>query len=81
MSRRIGVKAKLILQDDKTVIYEYGLYNWNEEKYRNAEQVCDGMISIQKTCFLKPEIHEKSGGFQTVKRNLSLREFRLMWII
>ena len=53
MSRGIGVKAKLILQDDKTVIYEYGLYNWNEEKYRNAEQVCDGMISIQKTCFLK----------------------------
>lgn len=42
MSKGIGVKAKLILQDDKTVIYEYGSYNWNEENYRNIEQVLMG---------------------------------------
>lgn len=70
MSRGIGAKAKLILQDDKTVIYEYGQYNWNEEKYRNAEQVCDGMISIQKTCFLKLEIHEKIKRFPNGKKKL-----------
>lgn len=50
----IGVKEKLILQDDKTVIYEYGSYNWNEEKYRNIdEQVFDGTISIQKDLFFE----------------------------
>ena len=70
MSRGIGVKAKLILQDDKTVIYEYGLYNWNEEKCRNVEQVFDGTISIQKTCFLKPGIHEKIKRFSNGKKKL-----------
>ena len=70
MSKGVGAKAKLILQDDKTVIYEYGLYNWNEEKYRNAEQVCDGMVSIQKTCLLKPEIHEKIKRFPNSKKKL-----------
>ena len=70
MSKGIGVKAKLILQDDKTVIYEYGSYNWNEENYRNIEQVCDGMVSIQKTCFLKPEIHEKIKRFPNSKKKL-----------
>lgn len=53
MSRGIGVKAKLILQDDKTVIYEYGLYNWNEEKYRNAEQVCDGIAPFMLFVLLR----------------------------
>ena len=33
MSRGIGAHANLVLQDDKTVIYEYGGYNLSEEKY------------------------------------------------
>lgn len=51
MSRGIEVKAKLILQDDKTVIYEYGSYNWNEENYRNIEQVCDGIAPFMLFVF------------------------------
>lgn len=31
MSRGIGAHANLVLQDDKTVIYEYGGYNLSEE--------------------------------------------------
>ena len=59
MSRGIGAYANLILQDDNTVIYEYGGYNLNEEKYRNEAHIYDGTITIQRSCFLKPEIHEK----------------------
>lgn len=59
MSRGIGTYANLILQDDNTVIYEYGGYNLNEEKYRNEAHIYDGTITIQRSCFLEPEIHEK----------------------
>lgn len=59
MSRGIGAYANLILQDDNTVIYEYGGYNLNEEKYRNEAHIYDGTITIQRSCFLEPEIHEK----------------------
>lgn len=59
MSRGIGAYANLILQDDNTVIYGYGGYNLNEEKYRNEAHIYDGTITIQRSCFLKPEIHEK----------------------
>ena len=31
----------------------------NEEQFHNAEQVYDGTITIQKNCFMEPEIHEK----------------------
>mgnify|MGYP000517844448 CR=1 FL=1 len=41
------------------LVYEYGGYNLNEEKYRNKSHVCDGFITIQRNCFLEPEIHEK----------------------
>lgn len=60
MSIGIGACANLILQDENKVIYEYGGYNLSEEQFRNTEQVYDGTtITIQKDCFVKPEIHEK----------------------
>ena len=34
MSRGIGAHAKKVLEDDETVIYEYGGYNLNEPEYR-----------------------------------------------
>ena len=46
MSRGIGAHANLVLQDENTVIYEYGGYNLNEEQFRNKEQVYDGTITI-----------------------------------
>ena len=70
MSIGIGAYANLVLQDSNTVIYEYGGYNLNEEKYRNKSNVCDGFITIQRNCFLEPEIHEKLKKMSSVKKKL-----------
>lgn len=59
MSRGIGAHANKVLEDDVTVIYEYGGYNLNEPKYRNGKHLYDGIIIISKECFIEPEIHEK----------------------
>lgn len=59
MSIGIGAYAKKIVEDDETVIFEYGGYNLNEPEYRNENYVLDGMITIQKSCFVEPEIHKK----------------------
>ncbi len=70
MSIGIGAYANLFLQDDNTVIYEYGGYNLNEEKYRNETHVYDGFITIQRNCFLEPEIHEKLKKMPNGKKKL-----------
>lgn len=59
MSRGIGAHANLVLEDENTVIYEYGGYNLNEPEYRNENHIYDGMITISRDCFAEPEIHEK----------------------
>lgn len=59
MSIGIGAIAHLILCADKTVAYQYGSYNLNKEKFRNAERICDGCISIKRSCFVEPNIHTK----------------------
>lgn len=59
MSLGIGAYARKILEDDNTVIYEYGNYNFNLPGYRNEEHTYDGTITISKECFVEPEIHEK----------------------
>lgn len=59
MSRGIGALAKKVLEDDETVIYEYGGYNLNEPEYGNEKHILDGSIIIRKSCFVEPEIHEK----------------------
>lgn len=43
MSRGIGAHANLILEDEKTVIYECGGYNLNDSEYRNEKYICDGI--------------------------------------
>ena len=70
MSRGIGAHANLLLQDDKTVIYEYGGYNLSEEKYRNEAHIYDGTITIQRSCFLEAEIHEKIKKMPSGKKKL-----------
>ncbi|HIT89665.1 MAG TPA: hypothetical protein IAC41_04510 [Candidatus Merdenecus merdavium] len=59
MSRGIGAVAVKVLEDDSTVMYLYGGYNLNENKYKNYEHIYDGEIVIDKQCFIEPEIHEK----------------------
>lgn len=71
MSRGMGAHANLSLQDEKTVIYEYGGYNLNEA------QICDGIITISRNCFLEPEIHQKikkmpSGKKKIITKRISI---------
>ena len=51
MSRGIGAHANLVLEDENTVIYEYGGYNLNEPEYRNENHIYDGMITISRDLF------------------------------
>ena len=59
MSRGIGAFAHLILQDEENVLYAYGSYNWNDKMYYNDNRICDGIITINRSCFVDPDIHEK----------------------
>ncbi len=59
MSRGIGAMARLVLEDEETVIYEYGNMNLNIPEFENKDHVMDGLITIHKSCFQEPEIHEK----------------------
>lgn len=59
MSRGIGASAKLVLQDEKTVVYEYAPYDLNESEYADGYFIRDGMIVIEKDAFVEPEIREK----------------------
>ncbi len=70
MSIGIGAHANKIAEDDHTVLYEYGGYNLNEPEYRNADQVYDGTIMIQKDCFAEPEVHEKLKKMPSGKKKL-----------
>lgn len=51
MSRGIGVYADKVIESDEEIIYEYGGYNLNEEKFRNEDSLRDGIITISKSCF------------------------------
>lgn len=81
MSRGIGAHAKKVLEDDETVIYEYGGYNLNEPEYWNENHILDGTITIQKNCFVEPEIHEKLKNCQVVERSLLLNVFQYLLVM
>ena len=81
MSRGIGAHAKKVLEDDETVIYEYGGYNLNETEYWNENHILDGTITIQKNCFVEPEIHEKLKKCQVVERSLLLNVFQYLLVM
>ena len=70
MSRGLGAHANLVLQDENTIIYEYGGYNLNEEQFRNEGHIYDGTISIQRDCFLEPDRHEKLKKMSSGKKKL-----------
>ncbi len=59
MCMGIGGSARAIMQDADTIIYEYCVYNWNDEKCKNPDYVYDGIITIDKHSLVEPEIHEK----------------------
>lgn len=59
MSIGHGGSARIVLQDETAVIYEYAPYNLNHPEYRNNDCVYDGLIIISKKSLVEPEIHEK----------------------
>ena len=59
MSMGFGAFANKIIDDGESVLYEYSSYNLNDEKYNNKSRISDGVIIIQKECFIEPEIHKK----------------------
>lgn len=59
MSRGIGGNCRVVEEDEYTVIYEYGGYNLNKPEYRNPDRICDGLITIEKSALVEPEIHIK----------------------
>ena len=59
MSMGFGGFARIVLQDENTVIYEYAPYNLNESAYRNRDRIYDGLITICKDALVEPDIHEK----------------------
>ena len=68
MSIGIGAFCKLIAQDENIVIYEYGSYDLNEISYRNENRIADGIITINKSALIEPEIHKKIKRFPNGKR-------------
>lgn len=41
------------------VMYEYYAYDWNAEGCGNPNRIYDGIIKIEKSAFVEPEIHQK----------------------
>ena len=59
MSIGYGGSARIVMKDEKTVMYEYAPYNLNDKDYKNGNRIYDGLIIISKDALVEPEIHEK----------------------
>ena len=68
MSIGIGAFCKLITQDEHTIIYEYGSYDLNDINYRNEKRIADGIITINKSVLIEPDIHDKIKRFPNGKK-------------
>lgn len=73
MSIGIGAYANLVLQDDTTIIYEYGSYNLNELEYQNKKHLYDGVITISRSCFVKPLIRKKTKRMPSGRKKLVIK--------
>ena len=58
MSLGYGGLARKTAENEQSVIYSYGGYNWNIEKYHNENKLCDGEIEIKKCALPEPAILE-----------------------
>ncbi|MDO5559774.1 MAG: hypothetical protein Q4F95_09275 [Oscillospiraceae bacterium] len=54
MSRGIGGWAYLIFEDEETVKYQYGSFDWNDPNHFNDDKICDGEILIHKILLSNP---------------------------
>ena len=63
------------MEDDALAVYEYSVYDWNQEEHRDAAGVFDGVIEIVKSELEEPILREKiikstSGKKKTVIRRI-----------
>ena len=70
MSMGYGGSARLILHDKKTIIYEYAPFNLNCPDYKNSDRIYDGLITIDTSSFIEPEIHTKLKHFPNGKKKI-----------
>ena len=70
MSRGYGGSARLILHDEKTIIYEYAPFNLNYPDYQNSDHIYDGLITIDISAFVESEIHTKLKRFPNGKKKI-----------
>ena len=69
-----GGAAKLVLQDNETVLYQYGCYNLNMEGRWNLARKMDGEICIDIASIPEPEVHSKKKRFPNGKKKLVIRK-------
>lgn len=74
MSIGVGGYGKIVLQDENTIIYEYGSYDLNDPQFRNIERVCDGLIVIDKSGLVEPEIRGKIKRFTNGKKRIIIKD-------
>lgn len=76
MSRGFGGAARIVMQDENTVVYEYAPFNLNDPAYRNDEHIYDGLLTISKDSMVEPEIHEKLKRMPSGKKKLIVKRIR-----
>ncbi len=77
MSLGYGGWCYIEAQDEQTVIYKYGSYNWNDSRHSNADRICDGLITIDKSALVEPEIHEKTKRFPKGKKKTMVKRIEI----
>lgn len=60
MSIGIGGACRKVLEDEEIVIYKYSAYNLNEVNLKDTDNIFDGVITIQKSGLVEPQINEKT---------------------
>lgn len=76
MSRGFGGSARIVLQDENTVVYEYAPYNLNEPEFSNSKHTYDGLITISKESMVEPETHEKLKRMPSGRKKLIIKRIR-----
>lgn len=76
MSLGFGGSARIVLQDEATVIYEYSPYDLDDPKYRNKDRIYDGLIMISKDALVEPELHEKLKRMPSGRKKMEVKRIR-----
>ena len=64
-----GMCQKFV-EDNDCIIYSYCAYDLNEPEFINEERIFDGIILIDRSCLIAPEIRKKIRRMPSVKRKI-----------